>query len=232
MDELLWAQTVAAANADIQGIIRAQRVLEDVNRTLDERIANPIEEDRIFADGTDFPPGNAKVITVDEVEIRVRILHRRGLRQRDVRGADLIYEVAGRKFILVQYKNANASGHVSADHKQLERLIEACPNPCPPTQLTFWPTCGSWCNILAGSEVSCMPACRVKAVFSDAKRRAFTEFGDGISADVFQHLFARCWIGARIAPTELLYFGWSAAEADRVLFAVTQAGTFGRWPAV
>ncbi len=231
MNDLEWRETLAAVNADVRGIIEAQRVLDDVNRTLEARREAPTEEDAIFRDAFGYETGDARVIQVDGVEIRVRSLHRKGLQQTDILGADLVYEIAGRKFILVQYKNINRQNRVENNSDQLDTLVEACPNPCPPPRQAFWPTCGSWYRVKGSSETLCIPACRAKAIFADAKSRSFDQFREGMSPEVFQQLFARCWIGARITPTELLYVGWSAFEANRVVFLVTQLGSFGRWPA-
>jgi hypothetical protein len=228
VDEVEWRRTVSAVNADVRGIIRAQRVLDEVNRTLAERRNDPTEEDRIFSDAFGFEPGDSRIISIDGVEIRIRKLHREGLRQSDILGADLIYEVAGLKFVLVQYKDANAQNRVQYDSDQIDKLISACPNLHPQTSPVTWPTCGSWYSVRGASDGVYMPACRARAVFGDAKSRSFELFRDGVGPEVFQQLFARCWIGGRIAPTELLYLGWSAMQADRVLFVVTQLGTFGR----
>jgi hypothetical protein len=132
------------------------------------------------------------------------------------------------KFVLVQYKDANAQNRVQYDSTQIDTLVSACPNSHPQNSPVSWPTCGSWYNVRGASEALYMPACKAKAVFGNAKSRSFELFRDGVSPEVFQQLFARCWIGGRIAPSELLYLGWSAMQANRVLFVVTQLGTFGR----
>lgn len=232
MTETEWQEMVKRVNDDVRGIVRAQRVLEEVNEELVERRGDPFEEDRIFGDGYGFEPGQPRTIVVDGVHILIRTLHRKGLQQRDIKGADLIYEIAGRKFALIQYKDADARNRVLRDHDQLDELVAACPNRCPPPHLGYWPTCGSWFNVKGESELAYLPACHASAVFGDAKSRSFDQFRHGIGPSTFQELFARCWIGARIAPTELVFVAVSAVEADRVVFMASQFGTFGRWPAV
>jgi hypothetical protein len=74
------------------------------NEELRGRKGRPIEEDFIRADALGHDPGVPRKFKVDGVEIETRMLHRRGIRQRDVKGADLLYEIAGRKFVLIPYK--------------------------------------------------------------------------------------------------------------------------------
>ena len=48
MDEREWQAVIDRASRDAAGIIRSQRVLEDINATLQDR--RPVEEDFIFRD--------------------------------------------------------------------------------------------------------------------------------------------------------------------------------------
>jgi hypothetical protein len=105
LNDIEWRTIVDHINRDILGIIRAQQILAEVHEELDRRSKNPIEEDFIFADGFGHDPGAARSRIIDGVVIQVRVLHRRGLQQSDIKGADLLYEVAGRKFVLTQYKS-------------------------------------------------------------------------------------------------------------------------------
>lgn len=229
MEELEWRDLVSNINVDIAGMVAAQQTLNEVNEELDVRVRHPIEEDFIHADAFGSDTGAPRIVNIDGVEIRTRMLHRRGLKQSDVKGADLMYEIAGRKFVLIQYKTPDRRGRVTLDSGQLKTLIDACPNPCPPHSLNLLPTCGSWYAIRGAGVSSYLPACKAQQVFDSAKSRASSHFGSGISHDVFQQLFARCWTGARIAPPEMAYVAWSDIESDRVLFTVVQTGSFGRW---
>src|SRR5207249_7595731 len=136
-----------------------------------ERRNDPTEEDRIFSDAFGYEPGDSRIISIDGVDIRIRMLHREGLLQSDILGADLIYEVAGLKFVLLQYKDANAQNRVQNDSVQIDKLLSACPNIHPQTSPLSWPTCGSWYSVRGASEAVYMPACKAKAVFGDAKSR-------------------------------------------------------------
>ncbi|MCX6611566.1 MAG: hypothetical protein NTW74_12035 [Acidobacteria bacterium] len=226
MEEQEWQELIAVINNDIGGIVHSQRVLDDINAELAERQKRPIEEDFIDAavgsDGSE-----AKIFEIEGVTLQIRKLHRRGLRQRDIKGADLLYEIAGRKFVLVQYKLINGRRRVEADHQQLDELIAACPNRCPDPNA--WPTCGGWFAARCSNESAYLPACIAKRAFNQAQSRSIEHFGSGLSHDVFQQLFARCWTGARIAPTEMAYRSWSIMQEDRVLVSVLQRGSFGRW---
>jgi len=208
--------------------VRAQRVLGEINDELLRRSNRPLEEDFISTDAFGQNPGHARILNIDGVEIRVRMLHRRGLRQTDIKGADLLYEIAGRKFALIQYKITTGPSRVRKDADQLANLVSACPNPCPPAAHGLWPTCGAWFNVISGSQTFYMPACVAQGQFRDNHSCRVERFRSGVSADVFQELFARCWIGARIAPSEFAYLSWSTLQEDRVLFSVLQLGSFGR----
>jgi hypothetical protein len=223
-----WRALVDQANRDISGIIQSQRTLREVRKELDERLRHPIEEDFIFADGLRHDPRMPRVIEVDGVQLVVRVLHRQGLEQTDVKGADLLYEISGSKFVLVQYKKADSGGRIRKTAQQLDDLIGACPNPCPPPMHGFYPSCGSWISVIAArGQDHYMPACRVSAIFGPAASRRSDHFAEGISQTTFQQLFARCWIGARISPADLAYLTWARLDADRVLFSALQIGLFG-----
>lgn len=229
MEPEAWREMVAVINSDIRGIVKAQRVLSDVHDELEQREAHPIEEDFIYGDGFGQSPREPRIKTIDGVDIEIRVLHRRGLRQSDIMGADLLYEIAGHKFVLVQYKSPNRKDRVVNDSEQLHDLVDSCPNPCSVDRPSFWPTCGSWYAIRAADQSMYLPACEAVKIFGDAASRGIESFGRGVSADVFEELFARCWTGARIAPVSQAYFVWSTMERDRVLFSILQNGSFGRW---
>lgn len=226
MTEREWLDILERASRDVKGIVHSQRVLDEINDTLGRR--RPLEEDFIFREAFGHNPEEPRVIRIDGVEITIRILHRRGLNQSDIKGADLLYEIAGRKFILIQYKSVGPRGRVSKDTRQLESLIGACPNTCPPWSPDKFVTCGSWYSVHSTEESLYLPACFAADLFGDAGSSPVSRFSRGLSAETFQHLFARCWTGVRIALTDIASLTWSALENDRVLFSIVQRGTFGR----
>lgn len=227
MENAEWRQLVREINLDIGGIIRGQRTLDEVNEELRGREARPIEEDFIHADALGHNPGVPRKINVDDVEIETRMLHRRGIRQRDVKGADLLYEITGRKFVLIQYKTPTPRNRVTLDRPQLKELIGACPNPCPPHVPGYTAKCGSWYAVRSARISAYVPACKAEEIFDDADSCSTAQFGSGLSHEDFQRAFARCFTGARIAQVEMAYLSWATSEADRVLFRVFQRGSFG-----
>jgi hypothetical protein len=123
MDDLEWRTLVSDINSDIAGIVHVQharRILEDVNQELAQRADEPIEEDFIHADVWNIDPAKPNIVVMDGVTVRTRTLHRRGLKQADVKGADLLYEIEGLKFVLVQYKKPDHRGRVERDSRQLD----------------------------------------------------------------------------------------------------------------
>src|SRR5688500_10099607 len=128
-----WIDAQDAVFDDIKGIIRAQRTLDDLKKELAERRENQSQEDRIFKDAYDLEPGQPRsVFFSGGVEIEITLLHRKGIGHSDIMGADLLYEIPGRKFILIQYKRPTREGRVIHDSTQLDELTDACPNACPP----------------------------------------------------------------------------------------------------
>jgi hypothetical protein len=222
-----WRATISSVNRDIANILRAQQVLTEVHDELDSRAANRIEEDFIFVDALGRDPNEPIIKIIDGVEVHTRLLHRRGLQQSDIKGADLLYEIAGRKFVLVQYKSPNKRNRIIKDERQLARLVASCPNPCPPSIVGFWPTCGAWYAIRSVKESFYLPACYATSIFDSAASLPIERFASGLGSDVFDQLFARCWTGARTTPEEYAYLTWAEMEEDRVLFSVLQRGTFG-----
>ena len=181
MRELEWRTIVSGINADIAGIVRAQRTLHEINVELARRANEPIEEDFIFADAIGRDQALPRIVDVGGVSIQIRTLHRRGLKQSDIKGADLLYEIAGRKFALVQYK-MERRGRVTHEQQQLRDLIDACPNSCPPHASDFVYTCGAWFAMRSTTgESAYLPACLAGELFGDSVSRDMKRFSPGIA---------------------------------------------------
>lgn len=226
MELLEWRETVDFINSEIREILRNQRVLNEVHDALGARAERPLEEDFIAADALDRPPNEPVVRVIDDVEITVRVLHRQGESLTDVVGADLLYEIEGRKYVLIQYKTPDRRGLVHHDETQLDELIEACSATCR-FRTRSWPRCGAWHCVRGPAGASYHIACEASAIFGTAATRMMDKFKRGLSKEAFDELFAKCWVGARISPSELTYWTWSTFDARRVLFSVLQRGTFG-----
>lgn len=231
MQEREWRRLVEDINADIAGIIRAQQTLSEVNEALVRRANNPVEEDFIHADMWSIDSAMPRITQVDGVSIQTRMLHRRGLSQRDIKGADLLYEIVGRKFALIQYKKPDRQRRVKRDKEQLDDLIKSCPTPCPPFQSGFVHRCGSWYAVKPDTPnaASYVPACVASQVFGEWNSRKEDHFRFGLSFGDFQRAFGACLTGARIAPEHFdrETLGLNLTERDWVVFEALQFGSFG-----
>lgn len=223
MDEREWYDLVNRINADIAGIARAQSTLNDVHAERMNRLNSPVEEDFIDRDSFGEVPGEPNYISINGIEIAVRKLHRRGIRCSDIKGADLIYELEGRKFCLIQYKSPSRRRRVPLDREQLRELINACPNPCPPITNEGLRTCGSWYSVQEKGSSYYMRACEAREVFGDYASKSIGAFSQGISKASFQDMFAKCWIGARVAPIDVGFYLAESVANDRVVVHAQQS---------
>lgn len=220
-----FSGTVALINDDVSAIIEGQRILGEVHEELAENATRPFEPDFIVQDATGVSVGEPFEDVVDGVRITKRILHQRGRALRDIKGADLLYEVQGHKYALIQYKTPDRSGRVHSDEDQLRRLTANCPTGCP-VQSHYWPYCGSWYCVRSLGEAHYLQACEADAIFGGAASRRHTSFRVGLTRHTFDELFALCWIGAPVAMTDVAAVVWSRAEAGYLEFLVTQRGLF------
>jgi hypothetical protein len=229
MDDFEWRTTLGHINQDINSIVNAQLAIAAVHRELAFRARQPIEEDFVFGEAFGRRPDEARTFKVDGVAIDVKLLHRRGLQQADILGADLLYEVANVKFALVQYKMPTR-GQVSRDATQLDELIEACPNSCPPYREGFWQICGSWFAVTSSAASMFLPACLAARIFGSAGSKSVRHFQRSFSASAFRDLFGRCILGGRLAASEFHELARSRLEHDRLLVSVLQRGQFEGGP--
>jgi hypothetical protein len=237
MEEQEWLTLRSYMNADISGFLQeqyAQSVLDEVNEELAERAKNPIEQDFITEDAWGKDPAERRVVSIDGIEVQIRSLHQRGLGLTDVKGADLLYEIEGVKFALIQYKRPDLRGRVKRETRQLKELIGACPNPCPPYDPHLRKNCGSWFAVRSTAESAYLPACQAKKLFRGEnypKKERFTSV-DGYSHDGFRTAFAKCQIGAHIPtvgfkiPQFIIEQAW--INQNRILLYALQLGSFRR----
>lgn len=216
-----WKSLVKAVNADIKGMAKAQQVQASVHGAIQHRAANPMEEQLIDADAFDQGLGQPKTVIIHGVKVKISKLHRAGIGAKDVKGADLFYEISDKKFVLVQYKSPSASGRVSLDDVQLSELQSNCPNTCP-SSVRF--SCGSWFAIRSTTGDAYFPACEARRIFGDYSSRKFDAFINGLTKKQFQKEFGKCHIGARTKPIKLSILEEMAILFDRVVFVVTQSG--------
>lgn len=220
-----WRSLVKAVNADITGMAKAQQVQIDVRAAIRHRAANPMEEQLIDADAFDQGLGQPKRVTINGVEVKISKLHRAGIDAKDVKGADLFYEISNNKFVLIQYKSPSASGRVLLDDEQLSELQSNCPNTCPPS-IRF--SCGSWFALRSTSGDAYFPACEARRIFGTHKSRKADAFINGLTKVQFHNEFGKCHIGARTRPIKPFALEQMAIIFERVVFVVTQSRSKGR----
>jgi len=224
-------EIIAQVMLEVDGIIDRQRTIRRVRGELDSRHKNPHEEDFIYDEATNGQRVFREV--VDGVVIEKTVLHRRGSHDSDISGADLLFEIVGEKYVLVQYKRADQSGRVKNDKTQLDELIASCSNSCPPFRPHMLGVCGSWYCLIDGRGLSYMPGCVAYSTFSGKGSCSASAFDKALDREAFLSAFAKCYVGARIdewpyhsfSPTSLLLF---AQSSENPLIVVRQHGRFAR----
>jgi hypothetical protein len=216
--------TVHDMNEQVQWILENQRRRANIAAQLARRNANPLEEDFIEADLMGSQIGVPSRHVVDGVEVIVRKLHRRGASAADIAGADLLYEITGEKFVVIQYKTPDSRHRVSKDEPQIEQLTSSCSNPCPPRPVMFY-GCGAWHAVRNGRGYY-HPACLVSEIFDKHKTRSEKAFLGGFSKRDFDLMFARCLVGAPVREGIVEGLAQIRVEEGRLVVLVTQQGRF------
>ncbi len=195
---------------DTAAIINNQLVLKGIHNALTANLRRPFEQDYIYGDHFGQIPSEPVITQVGNIRITTRILHQTGIRISDIRGADLLYEVEGKKFVLIQYKRPSETT-IKNDPEQLDTLISNCPDVCMhkrkrpipiqwlPLKLNSW--CGCWYNVInEEGKRNYMHACEAEAIFSGRGTASVNAFNVGISKDTYLELFSSCRIGALLGP--------------------------------
>jgi hypothetical protein len=206
-------------NNDIEGMAKAQRLRDEVRDAIGHRTTNPMEEQLIDEDSFGVIRGQPRILVVDGIQIKIWKIHRAGLQARDVKGADLFYEISDMKFVLIQYKTPGPNGRVILDADQLSELQSACPVDCPPSDRF---RCGSWYAIRAVPDATYFPACEAQQVFGSRKSRKASVFINGLTRKQFHEDFGKCHIGARTKPIEVVKYGRLSINRDRIFFHAQQ----------
>jgi hypothetical protein len=201
---------------------KAQRLRDEVRDAIAHRTANPTEEQFIDEDSFGAPRGQPTLMVVDGIEIQVWKIHRAGLQARDVKGADLFYEISDAKFVLIQYKTPSRRGRVVLDAEQLSELKSACPVSCPPSSRF---RCGSWYSIQETGQGVYFPACEARQVFSSRNSRKASAFINGLTKGQFHEDFGRCHIGARTKPIKVAEYRDFSIERERIFVHARQTKT-------
>lgn len=218
-----------------EAIVHNQLILNEVHKELQNNIENPFEQDSIYEEHFGQKPSEPKAKMVEGVQIITRVLHQTGKRLSDIKGADLLYEIEGEKFILVQFKKSY-EGKVKGDKEQLERLLKNCPPMCPykirtPERIPFKiiGLCGIYYRAHSNSgDVKYLHACEAKSIFGKSDSVSFSEFSSGMSKETFIDLFAICRIGAITGKNEPERIAQKLINEDHVIYSVLQRGKWNK----
>jgi hypothetical protein len=190
----------------------------------------------IYKDQFGQYPGEPIEHVIDGIRITIRILHQTGKGLRDIRGADLLYEIEDEKYALIQYKSPRKSdGRVAVDKEQLKELIGTCPGVCfykkkRPTQTPVRMNgyCGCWYTVRSATSSSYMHACEAQHIFGERGTAGEREFQTGLRKDEFERLFAICRIGALTSVKGSKFYINKALDQGDMVFHVVQHGCWRR----
>lgn len=198
---------------DVGAIIHSQQVLAGIHAELDKNQFRPFEQDYIYQEHYGALPSRPRKIEINGVTITSRVLHQTGIGLQDVNGADLLYEIEGEKFGLIQYKRTNANS-LKGDAGQLQKLLSSCPEQCihfkrRPIPKDWLPLktnsfCGAWYSVIhENGEQKFVHACEAEAIFKNKISAQGKDFNFGLSKSTFLELFSSCRVGALIRiPSE------------------------------
>jgi len=208
-------------------IIRAQQTLNNIKKEIDKTSLRPFEQDYIYSDHFGSKPSETKTHEINGVTFITRILHQTGTHLSDISGADLLYEIEGEKYLIVQYKRPDKKDRIVGDIPQLKNLISSCPIRCngaPPKRINGF--CGSWYNIQDESKSQYIHACEAFQTFGidESKDRAY--FKKGLTKSTFTELFASCRIGAPTSVQAIQFYITYSIIFNRMIFHVNQLGQF------
>lgn len=211
-----WRTLARDINSDIASMSRAIQTQGDVHNEILKRRNNPQEEQFIDEDAFGTDPTEPREIECYGAVLRVWKIHRMGLKCKDIKGADLYYEIADNKFVLIQYKRPNKRKRIKLDNKQLNELKDACPIECPPSNRFG---CGSWYQVISRDVNQYLPACEAINVFGKYESRHLRYFINGLTRERFLEDFGLCRIGARTKPIELSTYRALSMARDRVIIS-------------
>jgi hypothetical protein len=95
------------ADRQVQQIVRARARLRGIRDDLVANSETPFEQDVIFARHFGNIPSERRTRTIADVTVTSRVLQQTGRGLSDISGGDLLYEVEGEKFVVLQYKRVD-----------------------------------------------------------------------------------------------------------------------------
>jgi hypothetical protein len=226
-DEL--SKLVELIQNDAQAILEHQAVLAGVKEQIAQNRRSPFEQDSIYADHYGDLPSQPQERTIDGIRITTQILHQTGIGLRDIAGADLLYEIEGEKYALIQYKRPNRQNLVQNDQAQLDALLSKCPSVCSykgranllqPPRLNGY--CGCWYNCLTNDGSRYVHACEAKAIFTGKASVSERKFASGMTKEEFDRLFAVCRIGALVRIQSSAHYVQRQLSSNHLVFYLFQ----------
>lgn len=226
-DEL--SKLVELIQDDAQAILEHQVVLAGVKEQIAQNKRSPFEQDSIYADHYGDLPSQPQEKTIDGIRITTQILHQTGLGLRDIAGADLLYEIEGEKYVLIQYKRPNRKNLVQNDQAQLDVLLSKCPSVCSyktrahllqPLRLNGY--CGCWYNCLTNDGARYVHACEAKVIFDGKASVSERKFASGMTKEEFDRLFAVCRIGALVRIKSSAHYIQRQLSSNHLVFYLVQ----------
>lgn len=216
---------------NVNAIIHHQMVIGEIKQELADRRNQPFEQDSIYLDKYGSLPSEPEKRNICGVDFTITILHQEGKQLSDIKGADLLYEIEGEKYILVQYKNADIFGKIKADLSQLQTLLKNCPSICyykkkPRDDVPYRMNgfCGCFYRVDYKNIKKYLHACEVNQIFGNKNTKPFTEFSVGICKETFEELFATCRLGAMTKTKESKYYINEILKQDHFILHVLQRG--------
>jgi hypothetical protein len=224
---------------DASAIIHNQQILKGIHSEINKHQLNPFEIDEIYRERYGEIPSEPRIISVNGVEIMIKVLHQTGAKLSDVNGADLLYEIDNEKYTLLQYKRID-SNKAAIDKNQLSKMLNNCPDICSNKgrrPLNWLPSkvfsfCGFWYVFLLNGERKYIPTCEVETMSKENTLDKNRIIDIGISKLSYLELFSNCRIGALLRKQDekeiLGKYITRVLEINRIIINIIQKGKWQR----
>lgn len=235
MDHHELEELVLLVEDEARSILENQLVLAEIKQEIGLNLGRLFEQDYIYRDQFGGHPSQPRTHVVAGVSITTQVLHQTGIGMRDIAGADLLYEIVGEKYALIQYKRPDHRALLQNDEEQIDELLSKCPSVCTykrrepkltPLRLNGY--CGCWYNCVSDAGGRYVHACEAKLLFRGQKTISAKKFDSGLTRDEFDRLFAACRIGALTSIKPSDHYKEEQLSADHLVFHLKQGGLFKR----
>ena len=177
----------------------------------------PIEDHFIYAELLDNlsqmsqSSPNTRTLEFNGIKYDVTVTHRSNAES--IAGVDLIYEINGKKAVLIQMKKESRRGRVTFDQDQMKKIENYCYFVCGnfiKPQIDdpkIHPFCSCYYSLVINAEKIYLPVCLVRSILTKPKRRKSASVNEfirhGITKRSFIELFAKCFTGGRYPSPQL-----------------------------